>query len=252
MHVQLPSLSYARIVPIIPESPPARRRGKSVRFAVSPGHHERNPVAPDVWTPHTASDSLPDVEQLEKPRGRPIGSTNTLQTEPVSSINDPPESDSQPLPIPICECDICVRERSSRQPSTISVESMCIPLDMNRRAHDEHRARSRFSADRENQHNDTTPGTPEPLSPLNGFPLATIPLPSLPGAHTKTDLRTPTYNHAESVMSDASALSYSMIEPDTPDANLSRFYPPDGWIPYMDDDRRIRLPPPHELARPAY
>ncbi|KAI0941178.1 hypothetical protein AcV7_002816 [Taiwanofungus camphoratus] len=27
-------------------------------------------------------------------------------------------------------------------------------------------------------------------------------------------------------------------------------FPPDGWIPQVDDDKRIRLPPPHELGPP--
>ncbi|KAI8982766.1 hypothetical protein BD414DRAFT_579055 [Trametes punicea] len=42
------------------------------------------------------------------------------------------------------------------------------------------------------------------------------------------------------------AVQNTMLSPSHPPMEV----PPDGWIPKIDDDMRIRLPPPHEMAPP--
>jgi hypothetical protein len=95
-------------------------------------------------------------------------------------------------------------------------------------------------------HRPLAPPTPPTESPPPGqaFPL---PLQETISVHPPPPSTTPP---GPPPQSDSRPISVFNV-PTSPQ-HIPVDYPPDGWIPVIDGDQRIRLPPPHEMAPAPY
>jgi hypothetical protein len=72
-----------------------------------------------------------------------------------------------------------------------------------------------------------------PLAPAPSLPLDPLPIPPPESANRVPDIRPTSYRNA------SPSVRHSLVA-----------IPPDGYIPALDADHFIRIPPPHELSRP--
>lgn len=98
---------------------------------------------------------------------------------------------------------------------------------------------TRRSTSEDSEENMPGPNYTQPMDDNLAIPApvttpARIPTPASPpqASRSNTDIR--------------SISVHNVLSPSHPPVAV----PPDGWIPKIDDDMRIRLPPPHEMGRP--